>query len=561
MADESPQPNVLGSGSLRALSPLFWLLVVATGVGAGVGGGLLMLLLRAVQRLSWPYRPGDNFLSAVQNAGWLRVICILTAAGFLSGAIGLLLRQQKSSGHGSELAETIWFGSARLAPVRTLVRAIQSIVIVGMGASLGREAAPKQTGALVASMLAQWAEIPASQRRLLVACGAGAGMAAVYNVPFGGAMFALEVLLGTISLPLVPPALAAALIATAVSWLMLPNVATYDIPFYPVTADQIVWAVIAGPVAGLASVAYVRLISWSAVLRPRGAVVLIAPIAVFCGLGVLAVRYPQLLGNGKDTVQLVFLGQLGLPLLVALMLLKPIATAACLGSGAPGGLFTPTLTLGAVLGGVLGHVWQYIWPGSPIGVFGIIGACAVLAASTQGPVSAVVLVIELTRRLETLIVPTILATAGAVLVARLLEHRSIYSARIHLGRSAAGRAVGEKEEKGFIAVSAAALLPELLTAMLRSVATSRPVYIVNESGQLEGQVPADRVRDPAPETFPLETTTAADFATPVQLIFNNDDETTIAAKFKSAGRHTLPIIDKETGELIGVHHSLPARPR
>jgi hypothetical protein len=84
-----------------------------------------------VQRLSWQYRPRDNFLSAVQNADWLRIIGILTAAGVLSGVIGFLLRQEKSSGHGSELAETIWFGSARLAPLRTLVRAIQSIVIVG----------------------------------------------------------------------------------------------------------------------------------------------------------------------------------------------------------------------------------------------------------------------------------------------------------------------------------------------------------------------------------------------------------------------------------------------
>lgn len=148
MADESPQPNVLGSGSLRALSPLFWLLVVATGVGSGVGGGLLMLLLRAVQRLSWPYRPGDNFLSAVQNADWLRIIGIVTAAGFLSGLIGFLLRQEKSSGHGSELAETIWFGSARLAPVRTLVRAI----LAAKFASAGRDTLPvinKETGELV----------------------------------------------------------------------------------------------------------------------------------------------------------------------------------------------------------------------------------------------------------------------------------------------------------------------------------------------------------------------------------------------------------------------------
>ena len=92
-----------------------------------------------------------------------------------------------------------------------------------MGASLGREAAPKQMGALAGSVLAQWAGIPPAQRRLLAACGAGAGIAAVYNVPFGGALFALEVLLGALSLTLVPPALIASMIAAAVSWLFLPT--------------------------------------------------------------------------------------------------------------------------------------------------------------------------------------------------------------------------------------------------------------------------------------------------------------------------------------------------
>jgi H+/Cl- antiporter ClcA len=552
MPRESPQPNVLGSGTLRALSPLFWVLVVVTGVGAGLAGGLLMLLLHAVQHTAWPYRPGDKFLSAVQHATPLRIMCVLAIAGLLAGVVRFLLRQETGGGHGGELAERIWFHAGRLDPLRTLVRAVLSIVIVGMGASLGREAAPKQTGALVASILAQWAGISDSQRRLLAACGAGAGIAAVYNVPFGGAMFALEVLLGTIALPLIPPALVAALIGTAVSWLMLPDAPTYHIPFYPVSASQIVWAAIAGPIAALVAVAYVRLIAWADTLRPRGMVAVIASMVVFSVLGAVAIRYPQLLGNGKDVVQLAFLGQLGLPLLLALVVLKPVATAACLGSGAPGGLFTPTLTLGALLGGLLGYLWLHLWPGGPLGAFAIIGAGAVLAASTQGPVSAVILVLELTRRLDTLMVPVILAIGVAVFVARNFENRSIYSGRIHLGRSAAGRAAGEKEAKGFIAISSSAHFPELLQALLRGTAKPEPVYVVDEKGRLMGEVRPDRVRDPPPETLPLETATAADFATPVPAILTTDGGATASGKFATAGNAALPVIDDETGALVGV---------
>ncbi len=549
--EESPQPNVLGSGSLRTLSPLFWVLVVVTGAGAGLAGGLLMLLLQAVEHLSWPYQPGNDFVAAVENATPVRIVLVVTAAGLLAGVVRQVMRRETNGGHGGELAQRIWFGAGQLDPVHTMVRAVLSIVIVGMGASLGRESAPKQIGTLIASLLARWGEFPTAQRRLLAACGAGAGIAAVYNVPFGGAMFALEVLLGTISLPLVPPAFAASLTAVAVSWLMLPNVSTYAIPFYPVSYDMIIWALIAGPVVGLVSVLYVRLISSADRVRPSGRLTVIAPVLVFGALGALAIPYPQLLGNGKDLTQELFLGQLGLPVLLVLLILKPIATAACLGSGAPGGLFTPTLTVGALLGGVLGHLWLHLWPAAPLGGFAIVGACAVLAASTQGPVSALVLLLEMTRRLDTLMVPTVLATAGAVLVARRLEHRSIYSARIHSGRSAAGRA-GASQADAFIALSSAARPIELLRALLRTESQPKPIFIVDEQGALVGGVSADRVRDPPPETLPLETATAGDFATPIQTILTTDDEALVASKFQVAETECLPVVIPGTGELVGV---------
>lgn len=111
-----------------------------------------------------------------------------------------------------------------------------------------------------------------------------------------------------------------------------------------------------------------------------------------------SIWFPQLLGNGKDVSELIFLGKVPFATRLALLLLKPLATFLCLGSGAPGGLFTPSLILGALLGGVLGHAWSWLWPGVPAGEFTLVGAAAVLAAATQGPLSAVVLMMELTGR-------------------------------------------------------------------------------------------------------------------------------------------------------------------
>ena len=147
-------------------------------------------------------------------------------------------------------------------------------------------------------------------------------------------------------------------------------------------------------------------------------------------LGVVSIRLPQLLGNGKDVSQLAFLGQVAPALLLALFVLKAAATTMCIRIGAPGGLFTPTLTVGAMLGGALGAAWSWIWPGLPPGLFALLGAGALLAATTQGPISTVVLLMELTGRDRSFILPLLVAAGTATLVARSIEPRSIYDARL-----------------------------------------------------------------------------------------------------------------------------------
>jgi H+/Cl- antiporter ClcA len=147
-------------------------------------------------------------------------------------------------------------------------------------------------------------------------------------------------------------------------------------------------------------------------------------------LGVVSIWFPQLLGNGRDISQFAFMGQVAPALLLILLFLKPAATMLCVSSGAPGGLFTPSLTVGALLGAVLGNAWSWFWPGVPPGLFALLGAAAVLAATTQGPISTVVLMMELTGRDRSFIVPLLLAVATATLVARTIEPRSIYDARL-----------------------------------------------------------------------------------------------------------------------------------
>jgi chloride channel protein, CIC family len=431
MPSELPQavkgdriPSALtSSGAIR-----FWLAVVLTGIGTGIGAAALTRLLELVQRLMWGGK-GTDILDAAAHAGPWRHVLVLLGAGLVTGA-GQLILKHLSSGNGIDTTAAIWFHAGRMPPWRTLGSAVLSVIIVGMGASLGREGAPKQAGAVAANFFSDLGKLSDEQRRLLVACGAGAGMGAAYGVPLGGALFALEVMRGMLALRFVLPALIASMVATAVSWLALPDAPTYLIPAYSSSASSIVWALLAGPIAGVVSVGYVRAITWADRNKPLGWKRLTAPVLVLGALGVISIWFPQVLGNGKDISQLAFTNLAAPVLLLALLALKPLATVLCMRSGAPGGLFTPTLTVGAMLGAVLGHAWSWLWPGVPPGLFAVLGAAAVLAATTQGPISTVVLMMELTGRDRSFILPLLVVVATATIVARTIEPRSIYDARL-----------------------------------------------------------------------------------------------------------------------------------
>jgi chloride channel protein, CIC family len=422
------QPNVTGDGD-APLTPMFWLMLAATGVATGLIGDFLMLVLFNVQYLAFGYHAG-SFMAAVAHTSDLRRVVVLLVAGIFGGVAWYLVRHYLRD-EKAEIDDAVWGGEGQLSLRRGMLTSIVSEVVIGMGASMGREAAPKLMGGVSGSVLGTWARLTPGQRRLLVACGGGAGLAAVYNVPIGGALFTAEILCGTLALPVVLPALACSWIATATAWLYLPHHATYtDVPDYRVGASIMVWALLAGPVIGGISSGYIRLIGWVSHHRMSGRRILVSLPVGLTVLGVVGIAYPQLFGNGKDMAHAAFLGQFGTTLLLALFVLKPLVTAMCLGAGGSGGLFTPTMSTGAMLGGFLGAVWTLAWPGEPGGAFAMVGAVAMIGASMQAPLTALVLVLELTHSGFELAVPMMAATVTATVVARRIDGYSIYSARL-----------------------------------------------------------------------------------------------------------------------------------
>ncbi len=422
------QPNVTHDGEAR-LTPRFWLAVVLTGVATGLFGDLLMWILTLVEHAAFHYHSG-SFQGAVARVGGVRRVASLLVAGVI-GAVSWYLIRRYLKNERSEIDEAVWNGDGDLSPRRSLLTSLVSEVVIGLGASIGREAAPKLMGGASGSVIARWFNLTPAQKRLLVACGGGAGLAAVYNVPLGGALFTAEVLYGSFALPVVFPALATSLVATLVAWLYLPSSATYpDIPNYRFSSSLMVWSLLAGVIIGLLAVVYVRLIGWVSFHRAQGAHILWAMPLAFVVVGVVGLWYPQLFGNGKGMAHNALLGLGGAGLLFALFALKPLVTALTLGSGAAGGLFTPFLATGAALGGFLGALWVHVWPGSGVGAFALVGAAAMIGASMQAPLVGLVLVLELTHGGFNIMIPMMTATVIATLIVRQIDGYSIYSARL-----------------------------------------------------------------------------------------------------------------------------------
>lgn len=389
-----------------------------------------MKLLNFVERLAYPAFTGDFNAAVALAAPWHR-IAILCIAGTIT-AVSLAVQSFVHTRRGTVRQQT---GSSTrpLGAGTTIQHILLTIVTVGLGSPLGREAALKQAGSLLGGLLSN--PLTHSQRRLLIACGAGAGMAAAYNVPFGSAIFAVEVILGTLSLQSVLAATLASSVATVVSWLFLPAAPAYTFGTFRTTYSIVLFAVLASPLFGLAAAAFVRGVAWATNQRQTGWFAWAAPILTLAAVGVAASAFPEVLGNGKELVQSLLLDHASFRTVVCLLLLRPIASVASLRSGATGGLFTPTLCLGALTGTALGTLWIALGLSLHLGIPGItpvyalIGAGAVLAAASQGPLSATIFIVELTRRADSLMIPLLLAIAGATLTQRLLEPRSIYSVR------------------------------------------------------------------------------------------------------------------------------------
>ncbi|GAB2508645.1 H(+)/Cl(-) exchange transporter ClcA [Corynebacterium atrinae] len=349
----------------------FALAVFSGGIAAGVVGAAMAWLFHLIHSLD----------------GWWWAL----AGGGLAGLGWWWLRRDGPVRHIEDSLHT----GAPLPLGRSLIDALLQILAVASGLSLGKEQAPRQGAAALMSTIAGWVRVTPEQRRLLVAASAGAGLAAVYNVPVAGFLFCVEVLPVRRSWRLLAAAGATSALATGISWLLLGRQPIYRFPALDFSWSILAWALLLVPLAALLGSAFLRLIAVAqegATFDPRWLIVSI-PAAI--GVAVdISHLIPDLTGNGEEILQAAFTADSPWGLFLALLLLKPLLTALSLRAGAVGGTMTPSLAIGAALGGLAGSISGLDAP--LIAAFALVGAAGVLAVVQRAPFFAAVIAWELT---------------------------------------------------------------------------------------------------------------------------------------------------------------------
>ena len=302
----------------------------------------------------------------------------------------------------------------------TTGHALLQVITVAMGSPLGREVAPREIASLLTQKLTSLAGITGEDAKMLLGCGAGAGLAAVYNVPLGGAVFALEVLLVRMDPKAILMALTTSCIAAVVAWSALGNEPQYHIQNFSLSTPLMVLCVLSAPFIGLAGLGFSRLTAAARKTMRTDKRIIWRCLAVFLAVGLAATLFPQLPGNGKGPIQLGLESDISTRLGIELLALKVVAIAGALWAGAEGGVLTPGLTVGALVSGLLALGWNAILPPVATGAFALVGAAAFLGVSMEMPFTAVALMFGFTHVSQDFLVPLIITAAIASATGRFV---------------------------------------------------------------------------------------------------------------------------------------------
>jgi len=406
-------------------------LAVFVGLAGGFGAVGFRYLINFFQSLA--YGSDGNLLDIVRSIPWYWRILIPTLGGLVVGPLVYFFARE-AKGHGvPEVMEAVALKSGFIRKRLVVIKSLASAICIGTGGSVGREGPIVQIGSAIGSTIGQILKVSADRMRTLVGCGAAAGIAATFNAPIAGSMFALEIILGDFGLATFSPIVISSVIATAVSRHFLGDAPAFIVPAYELVSTwEFPLYVLLGLFCALVAVTFTKTLYrmedfFDGLKFPEYLKAVIGGVI----LGGISLLFPQILGVGYGAIDLSLAQSYAWWLMLVLVLCKILATSITIGSGGSGGIFAPSLFVGAMAGGFFGAIVHNFLPSvtaSP-GAYSIVGMGAVVSATTHGPLTALLMLFEMTGDYK-IILPLMITCIISNIVGRQFLKESIYTLKL-----------------------------------------------------------------------------------------------------------------------------------
>lgn len=540
----------------------FLVLLPMVGLAVGFASVATAHVISFLQNQFWG--SGQNLLSAAEDNAWyLRLIIPLTG-GLLVGMIGWFFRVSTRGGGITTIMQGVSLKGGFISLRQTVPRDWAAIVTIATGGSLGREGAMALLASAIGSYTGRRFRLSSQQLRVLVCASAAAALAAVYNAPIGGSLFALEILMGNFALEVLGPVVVVSVISTLVFRSCMGNLPRFEVPHYElVSAWELLPYLGLGLLAGIISLVFVRVIfgsqdafeklplpNW---LKPAIGMVLVGTIGIW---------WPHVFGNGFETVNLTLREQMPIKLLLVLVPIKIIASSLTFGSGGGGGLFTPSLMVGALLGGSFGYGVHLLFPHvtAEHGAYALVGMGGVLAGMSHAPLTAIMMIFEQTNNYQ-IVLPLMFVCIVSHFTTRLfksgsLEEEALRRRGIALPTGLEAGVMQSLRVEDIMHDDVHAISHSLPFALVVEQFLKEPfanIYVVNSTGMFLGAIRLHSMKDVLHQTEALTSVIADDlvdgsfqFVTPRQNLADAMDI------FWRENSERLPVINNPTDrKLIG----------
>ncbi len=411
-----------------------FMIIVAVIIGALAGFGAIAIRTMIEIISEFSFYGGGTLLENIINSPWYIKILLPAAGGLLVGPL-IYFFAREAKGHGvPEVMQAILMKGGKIRPRVAIVKAIASSITIGTGGSVGREGPIVQIGSSIGSAIGQFFQVKNLRMKNFVGCGAAAGIAAAFNAPIAGAMFAAEILVRDFSFAQFSPIVISSVMATVISHHFEGDFAAFQVPDYHlISSYELIFYAILGILCALTSYIFIKVLYFSEDLFddhfkfPE----YLKPVIGGIIIGTVAIIFPQVMGVGYETINNALHGRTLWYMAFILIFIKIFATSATLGSGGSGGVFAPSLFLGAMLGGSFGSLVHEYLPtitANP-GAYALVAMGGLVAGTTHAPITAIIIVFELTNDYH-IILPLMITCIISTLFSSKLSRESIYTLKL-----------------------------------------------------------------------------------------------------------------------------------